>query len=111
MNKKVTLGAISVVGLIVVVVSGWLVYVHFAHNPAADVSILKENSVLLDAPKPVVVALPTPSTTSTKLEMPEHNSDEEAMNAHWLSKINELRLQKKLTPLVFDSRLAGTAKI
>lgn len=113
MNNKMALGAISVTSLIGVIVLGWFVYVRRINKPAAVVITLSDNSIILDRPKPAVVTLPVPSATSTKQEMTEgvSNSNEEAMNVYWLSRINELRQQKQLEPIAFDARLARTANV
>ena len=99
--KKTILEAICIGSVIVVIAFGCLVYAHLINKPAVNAFRMQ----------PVTVALPIPSTTSTELKMAEGSSTEEAMNTYWLSRINELRQQKKLEPIAFDARLAYTAKI
>ncbi len=113
MNKKIVLGAISVAGLILVMALGWFVYARHSNKSAAEAVSLNDNNIILDPPKPAVIAPPTPATTSTKLEITEDGStvNEEVMNMYWLSRVNELRQKNQLEPLTFDARLADTAKV
>ncbi|MBP6944771.1 CAP domain-containing protein [Patescibacteria group bacterium] len=113
MNNKMALGAISVTSLIGVIVLGWFVYVRRINKPAAEAVSLNDNNRILDTPKSVAIESLLPAPTSTKQEMTEgiSNSNEEAMNVYWLSRINELRQQKQLEPIAFDARLARTAMV
>ncbi len=111
MNKKLICVAIAIGGLIIVIALGWSLYAHFSNRQPVDVSLQNKADPPLSAQKPVAIVVPTSSTTSTDLEMVEGASDEERMNAHWLSRVNALREQKALEPIVFDARLAHTAKI
>lgn len=111
MNKPIIIGAISVGSLMVVIALGWSIYVCLTRKPAVDVSLLNNATTTTGIPKPIVIALPTPSTTSIKLETTLGTPDEGAMNTYWLLKINELRQHEKLEPIIFDTRLAHTAKI
>jgi len=88
--------------LVAVIILGWL-----AHAYRIDAHV----AVFFQPRKKIVTEAPTPAATSTEVTMQEGDDREHVMNDYWLSRINDLRAQKNLLPLTFDSRLAATAKV
>ncbi len=115
MDRRIVIGAYCTTGLVAVIFLGWLAHAYRIDAHAVAFFNVRPTAVISVPKNPGTVVSSTPSSVpapiSTKPEVGQGSDREEMMNAHWLSRINALRVEKNLQPLTFDPRLAATAKV